>query len=156
MFLLLTARQLAVHADRDRYGGVTVFFSGDVMVLLSFVCPILKTPREPPPFSFARRFARARLMSLSCSSMTALSLHRLPIEFDERQFADTIELTENIGAGLEWPEPFAGVARPQSDEGFKVRGVVTLQKFVYRSPVASDVACGIMGNGDVVQVPLPG
>ena len=49
------------------------------------------------PARLARFSARVRAMDLSRWSMTAHSLlRRLAIDVDEREFADTIELTENV------------------------------------------------------------
>ena len=46
-----------------------------------------------------------------------------------------------------------GIAQPQFDKGLEVRRIIGLQEFVDCDPVASDVACSIMSDSDVVQFP---
>jgi hypothetical protein len=72
--------------------------------------------------------------------MAVASLRRLAVNIDEGQFADAVELTQDIWPGFEWPEPFSCVAQPQADEGLKVRGVVGFQEFVDCGPVALEAS----------------
>src|SRR6202035_3065270 len=84
-------------------------------------------------------------MNRSNSSMAAHSLlRRLAIDVDERQLAGTIELTEDVWAGLEGVEDTLAVAQTFADEGHEMRRVVGLQEQVDRDPVAADVAARIV------------
>src|ERR1700722_9345869 len=81
--------------------------------------------------------------------MTAHSLlRRLAIDVDEREFADTIELAEDVWASLEWMEHAAGVPQSRSDEGREVRRIIGFQEQIDSNPVAADVAARIMRHGN--------
>ncbi len=57
---------------------------------------------------YARRFARARLMNRSYSSITA---HRLALDIHERQFTDAVEFPQNIWTTFERMEPSLAIAK---------------------------------------------
>ena len=79
--------------------------------------------------------------------MTAHSLlRRLAIDVDEREFADAIEPTKNVWAGLEGVERAAAVPQPLADEGREMRWTVGLQEMIDRNPVTADVAGRVVGE----------
>ena len=55
-------------------------------------------------------------------------LRRLAIDVDEREFADAIELTEDVWTGLEWMERAGAIPQAFADEGGEMRGIVGLQE----------------------------
>src|SRR5271154_4699440 len=85
--------------------------------------------------------------------MTAPSLHRLAIDIDERQFADAIELAQDVGTRLERMKRARGVAQSLADESCEMRRIVRFQEQIDRDPMAADVARSIMGDRDVAHFP---
>jgi hypothetical protein len=76
------------------------------------------------------------------------SLHRLAVDVDERQFADTIEFAQDIRACLEGVKRAVAVPQPIADEGREVRRIIGFQEQINRNPVAADVAGRIVRHRD--------